>query len=86
MNTNDYINLVLQEHLLTKAYTRLTQSEASQKLKRLQQNLKNLVYTNVHLLSTAEKIFFLHSFKTQHCIPIFSDFPKYIKHPLASDP
>jgi hypothetical protein len=86
MNTNDYIKLVLQEHLLTKAYTRLTQSEALQQIEHLQQTLKNLVYANVHLLSTAEKNFFLRSFKAQHRIPIFMDFRKYIKHPSASDP
>jgi hypothetical protein len=58
MNQEDYINWVLNKHLLTPAYAQLPKETALDKLSQIQTYLKTLVNSNKWYLTTAEFTYF----------------------------
>jgi hypothetical protein len=86
LDLDDYIQQVLQEHLLTKDYAQLTQQEATKKLENLRHTLKHLITSNQDLLSKAEITYFNRSLKTHFRIPAFYGLPKVHKTPMSLRP
>jgi hypothetical protein len=86
MELDSYITQVLQEHLLTKDYTQLSQLEAKNRLENLKLNLKQLITSNCHLLTKAELTYFDRSLKAHFRIPIFYGLPKVHKTPMSLRP
>jgi hypothetical protein len=86
MELDSYIIQVLQEHLLTKDYTQLSQLEAKNRLENLKLNLKQLITSNCHLLTKAELTYFDRSLKAHFRIPIFYGLPKVHKTPMSLRP
>jgi hypothetical protein len=82
INYEDYMKQILHEHLLTLNYERLSQSTASQRLLNTKNHLIKTFYRHKDLLSNAERLYFLRSFKNQHCTPIFYGLPKVHKKPI----
>jgi hypothetical protein len=58
MNIDDYINMVLNEHLLTPAYSQLSKETALLQLSLTQDHLMNLINSNKHYLTLAEFTYF----------------------------
>jgi predicted DNA-binding protein (UPF0251 family) len=79
MDTSEYVNRVLTEHLLTKDYKQLTQSEATNKIEQLKDTLKKLISSHSHILSQAELTYFKWSLMTCFRLPIFYGLPKVHK-------
>jgi hypothetical protein len=86
MNLDDYINMVLKEHLLTSAYCQLPKEMALQRLSSIQSHLKNLINSNKRYLTLAEYTYFQRSFKLKHRLPIFYGIPKVHKNPISLRP
>jgi len=79
MDTSEYVNRVLTEHLLTKDYKQLTQSEATNKIEQLKDTLKKLISSHFHILSQAELTYFKWSLMNCFRLPIFYGLPKVHK-------
>ena len=58
METETYVKQILQEHLLTKDYRRLSETMAKNRLADIKHNLKSLIDNNQGLLSKAELTYF----------------------------
>jgi hypothetical protein len=58
LNRKDYIRKVLNEHLLTPAYTQLQTHEANNRIADTKNNLIKIYNEQKHLLSKAETTFF----------------------------
>jgi hypothetical protein len=61
MDTEDYITQILKEHLLTADYNQLSKTEAHLKMDQLKTNFKNLIQSNLDILSKPEVTFFQRS-------------------------
>ncbi len=86
MNLDDYINMVLNEHLLTSTYIQLSKETAINKLSTTQSHLKKLINTNKWYLTSAEFTYFQRSFKLKHRLPLFYGLPKVHKTPISLRP
>jgi hypothetical protein len=86
MDTEDYIQQVLKDHLLTKDYMQLTQYEALSKMEKIKNLLKDIISTNKNSLSEAEQKYFQRSLKDKLRLPIFYGLPKVHKTPLSLRP
>jgi hypothetical protein len=86
MDTTDYIQQILQEHLLTKDYLQLSQHEALHKMENLKTTLTNIIKSHSTSLSDSEKIFFQRSLKAKLRLPIFYGLPKVHKSPVTLRP
>jgi len=79
MDTNNYIQQVLQEYLLTKDYQQLMQNEALQWMEGLKTLLKNASPQAQTLCETQKWNTFIEALKQDLEIPFFTDFQKSIK-------
>jgi hypothetical protein len=86
MDKEAYIQQMIQEHLLSKDYTRLTKQEAYQKIELLRTKLKGHILSAQNSLSKAEQTYFDRSFKLSHRIPILYGLPKVHKIPMTLRP
>jgi hypothetical protein len=86
MDREMYVTQMLNEHLLTKDYIKLTQQEALDKLQQMKLLFKDLISSNKDLLSQPELIYFTRSLKSQHRIPLFYGLPKIYKNPISLCP
>jgi len=77
LDTDNDIQQVLKEHLLTSDYRQLNNDTA-----KLQ--MANII-NSIHELSKAEQLYFHRSFQHYHRTPIFMDFQRCIKSQLPSD-
>jgi len=58
MDTSQYINQVLKEHLLTPDYRQLSHLEATRAFEKIKTTLKNLIQANTQSLSKPELTYF----------------------------
>jgi hypothetical protein len=86
MNLKDYIIQILQEHLLTDAYTQLSHLEATSRMENIKQLLKEKITQNQNLLSQAEVTYFKRSLKERFRLPVFYGLPKVHKNPMSLRP
>lgn len=86
LDTQTYIKQILQEHLLTKDYQRLSPESAKQLLRNLSTTLKSLITSNATKLTKAELTYFQRSLTNHHRIPIFYGLPKVHKTPFSLRP
>jgi hypothetical protein len=86
MDTSDYIQQILQEHLLTKDYQQLSQHKAMHKMENLKATLKNIIKSHLASISDSERIYFQRSLKARLCLPIFYGLPKVQKSPVTLRP
>jgi hypothetical protein len=86
MNLDDYINMVLNEHLLTPAYIQLSKETALNTLSTTQNHLKQLINTNKRYITSAEFTYFQRSFRLKHRLPLFYGLPKVHKTPISLRP
>jgi hypothetical protein len=86
MDTLEYIQQVLKEHLLTDNYVQLTQAEAQKKIEALKVTLKNLISNNANSLPQPELIYFKRSLPNHFRLPIFYGLPKVHKMPVSLRP
>jgi len=83
METEDYIDQILDHHLLTKDYKRLSEETAKHRINAVIRTLKLLITENHRFLSKAETTYSEHSYKNHPRIPIFHGLPKVHKTPIA---
>jgi hypothetical protein len=81
-----YINKILNDHLLTKDYVKLSRNEALSKLQLLKETLKILIKENQEKLSQPEITYFNRCIKLQHRVPLFYGLPKIHKNPISLRP
>jgi hypothetical protein len=86
MDTTDYVDQILTEHLLTDTYLQLTEGEAKYRLNDIKDTLKTLLANNANNLSKSEILFFKRSLQEHHRIPIFYGLPKVHKQPVTLRP
>jgi len=86
LDTETYVNQVLQEHLNTKHYQLLSDTESRNRYEAFRTALKDLITTNIDCLSKAEVLYFQRSFKLRHRLPIFYGLPKVHKSPISLRP
>jgi hypothetical protein len=86
MDTKEYINQILIEHLMTDSYLQLSTTDAKHRLNSIKTTLKNLITTNSKSLSNEELIFFQRSLQGFHRIPVFYRLPKVHKQPVTLRP
>jgi hypothetical protein len=86
MDTKDYINLVLTEHLLMDTYLQLTEGEAKNRLNDNKATLKTLLADYASSLSKSESLFFKRSLQEHHRIQVFYGLPKVHKQPITLRP
>jgi len=86
MDTIDYVDQILTEHLLTDTYLQLTEGEAKYRLNDIKDTLKTLLANNANNLSKSELLFFKRSLQEHHRIPIFYGLPKVHKQPVTLRP
>jgi len=86
MDTSEYVNQVLTEHLLTKDYKQLTQPEATNRMDQLKDTLKKLISSHSDILSKAELTYFKRSLSNNFRLPIFYGLPKVHKTPFSLRP
>jgi hypothetical protein len=86
LDADTYSKQVLQEHLLTRTYLQLSNTEATTRYETLKNTLKNIVASNTKSLSKSEIIYFQRSFKMKHRLPIFYGLPKVHKDPISLRP
>jgi len=86
LNRKDYIRKVLNEHLLTPAYTQLQTHLANNRIVDTQNNRLKIYNDQKHLLSKAETTFFSRNIKENHRTPIFYGLPKVYKSPWTLRP
>jgi hypothetical protein len=70
MDTSEYIQQILKEHLLTDNYIQLTQAEAHNKIETLKITLKNLITNNANRLPQPKLIYFKQSLSNHFQLPI----------------
>jgi len=76
MNRQDYMQKVLTEHLLTKAYRHVPPSEATEYLWKTKNSLLSLYRSQKATVSKAEQQYFERSFTEIHRNPMFYIIPK----------
>jgi len=86
MDTTQYIQQVLKEHLLTTDYKQLTHLEAKNRMEKIQSNLKQIININQDQLTAAELLYFQRSFSQHHRLPIFYGLPKVHNNPTTLRP
>jgi len=86
MDTEAYIKQVLHEHLTTKHYQQLSNAEGHARYENFKSALKDLIITNLDLLSASEATYFQRSLKLKHRLPIFYGLPKVHKNPVSLRP
>jgi len=86
LDADTYSKQVLQEHLLTRTYLQLSNTEAATRYETLKSTLKNIVASHAKSLSKSEIIYFQRSFKMKHRLPIFYGLPKVHKDPICLRP
>jgi len=86
MDTTDYVNQILTEHLLTDTYLQLTEGKAKYRLNDVKDTLKTLLANNTSSLSKSELLFFKCSLQEHHRIPVFYGLPKVHKQPVTLCP
>jgi hypothetical protein len=86
LDTEAYVEQVLQEHLNTKHYQLLSDTESRNRYEAFKSALKDLITTNIDCLSKAEALYFQRSFKLRHRLPIFYGLPKVHKSPISLRP
>jgi len=86
MDTNDYINEILKEHLLINTYKQLTHTEMLNAMTNLKTALTNIIHSNANKLSQAELTFFKRSLTSHFRLPIFYGLPKVHKNPTSLRP
>jgi hypothetical protein len=86
LDTETYVNQVLQEPLNTKHYQLLSNTESRNRYEAFRTALKDLITTNIDCLSKAEVLYFQRSFKLRHRLPIFYGLPKVHKSPISLRP
>jgi len=86
MDTNDYVDKILKEHLLTNTYKQLTHTEMLNTMTDLKSALTNAIQSNADKLSQAELTFFKRSLTSHFRLPIFYGLPKVHKNPVALRP
>jgi hypothetical protein len=86
MDTSEYIQQVLQEHLLTNAYKQLSFQEANNTMTQLKTFLKDLLSEQANTLPKSELTFFQRSLKEHHRLPVFYGLPKVHKQPISLRP
>jgi len=86
MNTDDYVKMVLTQHLLTTDYQQLTPEVAKSHLENMKNTLKGLLQDHKDTLSRAEQTFFKRSLQLHHRIPLFYGIPKVHKSPTTLRP
>jgi hypothetical protein len=86
MDTESYIQQILQEHLLTNTYMQLTKEEAKHRTKTVKLFFKDLLNQHNKLLPKSEATYFQCSIQ-HHCrLPIFYGLPKVHKTPMSLRP
>jgi hypothetical protein len=86
MDTKEYVNQILQEHLLTDTYLQLLADEAIHRLSNIKVTLKSLLASHSNSLSKSEQMFFKCSLQEHHRIPTFYGLPKVHKQPVTLSP
>jgi hypothetical protein len=86
MNTDDYVKMVLTQHLLTTDYQQLPPEVAKNHLENITNTLKSLLQDHKDTLSMVEQTFFTRSLQLHHRIPLFYGIPKVHKTPTALRP
>jgi hypothetical protein len=86
MDTTDYVNQILTEHLLTDTYLQLTEGKAKYRLNDVKDTLKTLLANNTSSLSKSELLFFKRNLQEHHRIPVFYGLPKVHKQPVTLCP
>ena len=86
MNRQDYMQKVLTEHLLTKAYRHVPPSEATEYLRKTKNSLLSLYRSQKATVSKAEQQYFERSFTEIHRNPMFYIIPKVQKEPIKYRP
>jgi hypothetical protein len=86
MDANDYVQQILQEHLLTKDYQQLSRNDALNRLENLKKTLKDTINIHSNSLSDSEKTYFNRSLKMKLRLPIFYGIPKVHKTPMSLRP
>jgi predicted DNA-binding protein (UPF0251 family) len=86
MDTSEYVNQVLTEHLLTKDYKQLTQTESTNRMDQLKDTLKKLISSHSNILSKAELTYFKRSLMNCFRLPIFYGLPKVHKTTFSLRP
>jgi hypothetical protein len=86
MDTEAYVEQVLQEHLLTNSYIQLTKEEAKHRTESLKLTFKNLFNTHKNTLSNSETTYFQRSLQVHCRLPIFYGLPKVHKNPISLRP
>jgi hypothetical protein len=86
MDALDYAKQTLQEHLLTKTYRQLSETEVKHRMTELKDTLKKLISTHSQSLSNAELTYFQRSLQNHNRLPIFYGLPKVHKNPTTLRP
>ena len=85
MNTTDYIKSILKEHLLqTDIYEQLSFTQAHNRMKKVEKDIKNIILHNNTELSSSDKRFCIRSFHLKHRIPTFYGMPKLHKKKIGT--
>ena len=84
MNRTDYIKSILKEHLLqTDIYEQLSFTQAHNRMKKVEKDIKNIILHNNTELSSSDKRFCIRSFHLKHRIPTFYGMPKLHKKKIG---
>ena len=84
MKRIDYIKSILQEHLLqTDMYEQLSYSQAHNRMKKVEKDIKNIILYNNTELSSSDKKFCIRSFHLKNRIPTFYGMPKLHKKKIG---
>jgi hypothetical protein len=86
LDTEAYMKQILQEHLTTKHYQLLSDTESRNRYEAFKSTLKELISTNIDCLSKPEVIYFQRSLKLRHRLPIFYGLPKVHKSLISLRP
>jgi hypothetical protein len=86
MDTETYIQQVLQKHLLTNNYIQFTKVEAKHRTENLKLTFKNLFNAYKKTLSESELTYFQCSLQLHCRLPIFYGLPKVHKTPVTLQP
>jgi len=86
MDSSEYIQKILKEHLLTSTYKQLSYQETKNTMECLKTFLKDLLSKHTNSLSKSELTYFQCSLKEHHRLPIFYGLPKVHKQPISLRP
>jgi len=86
MDKDFYINTILNDHLFTNDYIKLSKNEAISKIQLQKDTLKTILKENQNILSQPEITYLSRSIKLQHRVPLFYRLPKVHKNPMSLRP